>query len=472
MIVTHELNQQLDQFIQANEESLIRETIQLVAIPSLKAPATEKYPFGPACAQALDHALALADSYGFPTENQDYYYGSCLLKGSEGKKELALVCHLDIVPATEDNWKRPPFEGYVENGYIVGRGSTDNKGPTIAALYVLRFLKEQGITLKNDLRLIFGCDEESGSADMVYYAEHAPRLPAFALVPDGPFPICYAEKGRCECTASIDLGGKTLLRFSAGDVANTTPGRATADLAGITLEAAKAALPADKLKLEPMEGFLRVTATGLSKHTSTPEGAIDAAHALAAALAASGLLDAPAQAAMAGLAAFSSDYYGQGLGIAFEDDILGKLTHSCSVVRTEGTRLVVSCDIRYPVLALWETLRDNLRSTLGKAGYSLDAFSNNAPNYMPTDTPEVQQLCAIANEQMGISLPPATMGGGTYARKLPRAVAYGPSRPDLVKPFPPGHGWAHQVDEGVRIANLTDQIRVYVPALMYLDEIV
>ena len=104
-------------------------------------------------------------------------------------------------------------------------------------------------------------------------------------------------------------------------------------------------------------------------------------------------------------------------------------------------------------------------------GITLTAIHNDPPNYFPADSDLMVQLSQLANAQTQSKLGPVPMSGGTYARKFPRAVAYGPSRPDIRKPFPDGHGWAHQIDEAVRIENLTDMIHVYVKALILLDRI-
>jgi succinyl-diaminopimelate desuccinylase len=169
------------------------------------------------------------------------------------------------------------------------------------------------------------------------------------------------------------------------------------------------------------------------------------------------------------LADLSAEFYGASIGVAMDSGELGKVTHSCSVVRAEGDRLTFTCDVRYPAAAEPEKLLETIRPLVEKKGFAFELTEISKPNYIPPDDPAVQALCAIANEQIGYQRPPAVMGGGTYARKIPRAVGYGPSRPDLKKPFPEGNGWAHQANEAVRIKNLTDLIRVYVPALITLD---
>ena len=112
----------------------------LVAVPSVGAPGEGGYPFGPACAAVLDAALALGEKYGFATENHAYYCGSILYGDAE--KELGIVTHLDVVPASKEGWTGDPFTLLRDGDLLIGRGTEDDKGPFIASLYTLRFLKE------------------------------------------------------------------------------------------------------------------------------------------------------------------------------------------------------------------------------------------------------------------------------------------------------------------------------------------
>ena len=76
--------------------------------------------------------------------------------------------HLDVVPAG-DGWTCDPYGGQIRDGKIWGRGTTDDKGPTIAALFALAALRDSGLPLRRRVRILFGCNEETGSADVKYY---------------------------------------------------------------------------------------------------------------------------------------------------------------------------------------------------------------------------------------------------------------------------------------------------------------
>ena len=108
------------------------------------------------------------------------------------------MTHADVVPVGEDTIYEP-FAGTVYGDYILGRGCVDDKGPLIATLYALAFFKENHIPLKNDIRLVFGSNEERTMDDIEYYLERAGQ-PDWALAADGDFPAENGEMGRIDFT--------------------------------------------------------------------------------------------------------------------------------------------------------------------------------------------------------------------------------------------------------------------------------
>ena len=67
-----------------------------------------------------------------------------------------------------DGWTKPPFDAVMVDGRMYGRGTNDDKGPSLAALFAMKAIREAGIPLKKGIRMILGCDEESGWEDMAY----------------------------------------------------------------------------------------------------------------------------------------------------------------------------------------------------------------------------------------------------------------------------------------------------------------
>ena len=135
-----ELNQKIDAFIAANREQLLDDIAALVAINSVETAPAEGAPFGEGARAALDKVLELAGKMGLATHNCEGYIGYAELPGADPDKYLATICHVDVVPAGE-GWEADPFTMRRQDGWILGRGVMDDKGPMVVTLYALKFLK-------------------------------------------------------------------------------------------------------------------------------------------------------------------------------------------------------------------------------------------------------------------------------------------------------------------------------------------
>ena len=99
------------------------------------------------------------------------------LKGNGSKKAIALVHHIDVVPATPSFWTVPPFSGEIRDGYLWGRGAIDMKGEGIMHLMAMIAIKRSGVPLNRDIVFIANADEELGSTGAVVFAQrHADLL--------------------------------------------------------------------------------------------------------------------------------------------------------------------------------------------------------------------------------------------------------------------------------------------------------
>ena len=83
------------------------------------------------------------------------------------------MAHSDVVPADAAQWTVPPFSGLLQNGFIYGRGTQDDKGLLAAELAVLVELKRSGVRLSRDVILLAEADEESGSAGIQWLIANA-----------------------------------------------------------------------------------------------------------------------------------------------------------------------------------------------------------------------------------------------------------------------------------------------------------
>ncbi|MFA6075456.1 MAG: Sapep family Mn(2+)-dependent dipeptidase [Negativicutes bacterium] len=412
--------------IEENKAAMIASIQESMHFESVKADPQPGAPFGVENRKALDHALTLAASFGFQTKNLDGYCGYA--EYGDGAEYVAVLGHLDIV-ALGEGWSVPPLEGRIVDNQIIGRGCTDNKGPIIAALYALKAIKDADVQLKRRVRIIFGCNEESGMKDMEYYVAHEPA-PAFGFTPDGGFPVVYGEKGGIHPFFSMEIvdkgNGSYIESIFGGDTMNIVPTAATAivvteDTSGF----AKAASAFPGIIAEVKPGKVVLTASGTAAHGSTPEKGDNAITKLMEFLAKQELTGSIAEFVRIINRIIGREVNGQLLGIGYEDIPSGKLTLNLARIRCENDVISIGCDVRIPVTFKPEQAADDCALTAANNGLQLEIGKFTHPLYFPKDSYLVTTLNAIFCKHFGKELEPITMGGGTYAKKLPNTVAFG-----------------------------------------------
>lgn len=457
---------EIKEWLQTHRAAMIEDVMALTAIESVSRPGESGLPFGSGCRKALHRALAMAERYGLDVENLDDYCGSAVLKG-KSVREIGFFSHLDVVPEGKGWEKTKPYQPIVEDGWIYGRGSADNKGPAVAVLYALRYLKESEISLKHTLRQFYGCDEEREMKDMEYYLNH--RIPPiFSVVPDCAFPVCIGEKGKLRIICEAKLSDKILL-LQGGEGENSVPEKAEIVLDGVDAERIKVSCP-PFIRVREEKGKLRVAASGRAAHAAQPEDGESAVVLLAKFICDSGLLEASDRETFRFLWEAFSDVYGSGLNVEYEDEISGRLTTVGSSLQLKDGFAHLGMDIRCPVTADLQEVEKNARKVIEGYGWKICGFDGNPGYYRSDGGREIRMLTDICQEVYGRTFVPYCMGGGTYARKLPNAVGYGPGLSFQKKPCPPGHGKGHQPDECVYVENLLYAAEIYVKAILMLDE--
>ena len=428
--------EKLDAYIDAHIEDMLEDLKTLVRIDSQKAEASEGKPFGEGAAKVLDTAEAMLKKYGFATKNYDHYVVTADF--SDKEKKLDILAHLDVVPVTK-NWKETePFEPVIKDGKIYGRGTADDKGPAIAAIYAMRALKECGVPLKNSLRLILGSDEECGSEDLEYYYAREEEA-SMSFTPDADFPVINLEKGRLQkdFTKELTAGEKeaAVVQIQAGTKVNVVPDTAKALVKGLTKEEIQKI--ADHRKshvnyiLEEEEEGIAITAKGLAAHASTPELGHNAICGLVGLLA-----DLPLTVGTDTWKAIAEmfpedDFNGAALQVAMEDEISGKLTMNLGILNYDGKRLTGVFDSRIPVCGSDENVTDVLDKIFEKNGFAIEEGKMIAPHYVPADSELVQKLLASYEVYSGIKGEAQSTGGGTYVHDLERGVAFGCMVPEV-----------------------------------------
>lgn len=430
-----------------------------IAVPSVKADPADGAPFGAQVRRALEIALKDAAEMGFATRNFEYYAGDVRM-GPLGVDPLAILVHLDVVPVGE-GWTYPPFEGVVEGDRITGRGTSDDKGPAVAALYALHALKRAEIPLKREIRLIFGCDEESGWEDIAYYKEHC-DMPRSGFSPDASYPVINTEKGLLvvEMHAPAAQDGLKVKKIAVGERHNVVPGIATALIEGdadlcdrINRLAKEMTLDVDA---EPVDDGLLLTATGIAGHAAYPETARNAIGSLLLMLRALGVTGPLKTLADT----VGMEYNGASLDVACSDHTSGSLTCNLGILRYDEQGLYAVLDFRYPLLANSQQIVRTVQAALGK-DIQAEATADKEPHHVAPNSPLVTALLDAYHEVTGRPRECVSTGGGTYARCLEEGVAFGAQ-------FPEEEDVAHQADEAVSLDALMLNVRIIARALTIL----
>jgi carboxypeptidase PM20D1 len=110
------------------------------------------------------HKTAIGHSLFYLWKGSDTAQGD---RGNQGKRPVALMSHMDVVPADEEGWEYPPFSGAVADGYVWGRGSIDMKFGLITILEAIEELLEEGFVPSRDIYMISTCDEETGGQSSI-----------------------------------------------------------------------------------------------------------------------------------------------------------------------------------------------------------------------------------------------------------------------------------------------------------------
>lgn len=446
--------------IDERKEQYAAQLSRWLEVPSVKDEPAEKAPFGQEVRRMLDLALADAKAMGFPTREFDGYAGDVTLPGAS-EEAIAVLAHLDVVPAG-DNWLTPPFTATREGQKIYARGTSDDKGPALAALYAMQAIRDAGIPLKKSIRLILGCDEESGWEDMAYYVQHA-DMPEVGFSPDASFPLINTEKGMVHgfFTAPASAEGLQVLELHTGERVNVIPGECRALLSGGAELAEKVAAFAKKTGLpyaaEVTEGGVRVTAEGIPGHSAYPEGRRNAIGMMLILLRELGV-----QGAFRVLAdAVGMEHDGASLGCAYADDVSGQLTCNMGILHLDHGIISCSLDMRCPITADLTALASSAKAHL--PGFTAVHLETKAPHHVPADSKLVTSLLAAYTEITGQDAKPQFTGGGTYAKVLKQGVAFGAA-------FPEDEDLAHQANEYIDLDQMTRAMKIYASALLRLAQ--
>ena len=470
--------EKLDQIVASYRDELIANIQKWVSVPSVQGnPAGENAPFGAEVRRMLDMALEDAKGFGFEVRDIDGYAGD--ISYGEGPETMGMLAHLDVVPAG-DGWQHAPWGGEVDGGKIYGRGTTDDKGPALCALYAMRAVKEAGIPMKDGVRLILGCDEETGMSDMRYYASKL-EMPDYGFSPDAEFPVINIEKGGMNVLLSKVTGGEDdaaipVYSLYAGERPNVVPAEAKAviglgamrlqDLAGRLSDIERA--HADfHLSCDEIPGNrAEIVATGVNAHGAMPHLGVNAAGMLLIALkelgAGSTNASGGSREAIAMLAdVLGMETTGEKLGIACADELSGALTCNLGILRYDGNEISAHLDCRYPICGDEVAMLGSAVKAVAPAGMSVRLIGSHTPLHVPAEHKIVKGLLKVYHEVTGLPAYTIAIGGGTYSRMMPNTVAFGVC-------FPGDMDLCHVADEYIDIEKMMLGVKIFAHAIVEL----
>lgn len=416
---------------------------RLIAIDSVEDTPSENAPFGKGVARCLNETLNIAKGLGFKVVNGDGYYGYAEL--GDGDDLFGILGHLDVVPY-DNTWSVPPLSGDIVDGYMYGRGMQDDKVPTLMCLYAVSELIQSGLKPTKRIRVIFGCNEESGWKCMDRYVERE-ELPTMGFTPDSDFPVINCEKGVAHYSVRL-IAPNGVTEFNGGERAN------------MVMDYCKFSL--DKLDEKTREiaqksGLIvennTIIATGRSAHGSTPHKGDSALNKIVKALADS------RGGEWQRLYDIIAPLDGSGMGIAESDTVSGALTTNIGTVRLVNGEIVFDIDVRYPISGDRDKIREKMQKSFGNSS-KIDINFYHAPLYVPKDSALVHALLTAYNEVTGDTAQPISIGGATYARAMPSGtcVAFGPI-------FPDEESTIHGKDERASIENMRKAYQIYLKAI-------
>ena len=463
-----------------HKKELISDLCDLVRIPSVsRKTKVPLMPYGEDCRKVLDCMLSKGRRDGFITHDYEGYCGSIVFGGEEHEKKtktIGIFGHLDVVEAG-DGWSHDPFSPAVKGGIVSGRGAADDKGSLLSAYYALKYLKSNGYRPQASFFFFLGLNEEKEMEDIDYFLSKY-REPDFSIVTDIFFPVCIGEKGVMNVKLSAEKQGEELLWFRSGVSENAVPGEAAMKVCldekvcSRLLKSGAELIEADHKAAPEGKKAIVIKCRGKGAHAAFPEGSENAMIKLAELLIEADAVHESDLKILTAVRDLFSGCYGEGLGIKHRDQVFGDITAVGTTFSYDGTTMEISVNIRYGSETASDIILKKMEQKITSYGFRIDAYTDRAPFYRDPGQDASGIIKAInetACRQLGICREPYVLSGGTYAKKLQRAVGFGPDYPERKKLLPEGYGGGHQPDEYIDVRDIKKAFLIYVGAFQEMD---
>lgn len=448
------MESKIKNIVNENSKDMIESIKAAVRINSVmdEDTATESMPFGKGVDESLRKTLEIAESLGFKTVYKDGYYGYAEI--GEGEELIGILGHIDVVPiGDESKWKFPPFSATEEDGYIYGRGTQDDKGPTIAAMYAVKALLDAGVKFEKRVRFIIGGDEENLWRCIAKYTENGEEIPSMGFTPDSSFPVTNAEKSLVQ----FYLRGKGSkdLSLNISGALNAVPG--VANYTGKLAD--KLSEKLDELKFDYEKDGESITVIGKRVHAASADKGVNAIERLCKALYEIGVEDDVVR-----FVAELSDSVGSKILPNCVDDVSGTLTLNLGELIINEKESKIGFDSRVPVKFTIEDLENAVKEKAANYELEFEEFDRLKSLYVPADSELIKTLVSVYEQETGLEGTPKSSGGATYAKALDNCVAFGAM-------FPFDEKTEHQENERVNIKNMIKATEIYALSVYRLSEI-
>lgn len=461
--------------VEKRKDQQLTDLFRLLRIDSVRNDdeATPEAPVGPGPLRALEEFMQMVEEDGFTPEQFGSWAGR--FEVGEGDELMGILGHLDVVPAGS-GWKTDPFEPTIIDGKLYARGALDDKGPMMAAYQAIKILTDLGVKFNKRIHFIVGTDEESDWQCLDYYFKHA-EMPDFGFSPDAYFPIINGEKGNVSAhitfaSTAQDEENVKLINFEAGSAPNMVADSAVAVIEGVDPATIDEKLTAyldstnDQIKgnIEVQKDEIKISFQGKSAHGAMPERGVNAGTHLANFLSDINFGNQSAQEFIQLITKYLHDSTdGAKAGIIYTDELMGDLSMNIGIATYNPQKGgFIDANIRFPQGTSADTIQKQFQETFKNyQTLKVDMGSAMEPHYVPKTDPLVETLLDVYEEHTNTPGYETIIGGGTYARLMPKGVAYGAL-------FPESEDVMHQANEYINLDDLFKATAIYCDAIYRL----
>ena len=466
--MSEELILKIDKLIEENVQNLVDDTIRLINIKSVKGEPLPGAPFGEGPKKVFEEVEKMSDEAGFYFK--DYNVGVISLALKDKEPDLGIWLHGDVVPEGT-GWNFEPYNGKEYNGYIIGRGASDNKGQLSAIYNLFKIFKQLNVPLNYNPAIYVGSNEETGKADLKGLTGNNDakgflnvcKTPKLSLVPDGSFPVGYGGKGGAVITLQSK---KPLSNFTLTAGLDATPGEAVAVFdKGVEFPTLS------ECTITKGEET-KVSTFSPPRHGASPDPNGNMITKISKALIDTDVISADDKRTLEFLKLVSLDVKGEFLGIKTSHEQLGELTVFSKKAESVDGFVQLMINVRFPLGITADEILENVAKKGSEYGFEIFTKAIGDGAYMVNPDSEVaKELTKISNEVTKDNDKPYTMAGGTYAHVLPNAYVFGTDANIAPADFPEDRGSVHSVDESASIERLKRAMRIYARALIKLNDI-